>query len=312
MDLIIKNREISASAFEILVKLKKDLNNHLLSSIIDRGDNILVSCPFHKGGRESHPSCGVYARKDNGDKPFGLVHCFTCGYSASLQKFVGDCFNKDEEYGESWLIKNFGDIFIDTFEQLGQISLGKKQPQTLQESILDQYDYYHPYMWKRGLSKEVVDKFRIGYDKETNSITFPMWNEYGALVGISKRCVDTKRFDNQHGVDKPVYLLNYIKQCNIDTVYVAESQINCLTLWTWGYPAIAMCGTGSDTQYKILNRSGIRVYNLCFDGDEAGHKAIGKFKKNISKDVLINVVKIPWGKDVNDLTKEEFDKLDIE
>lgn len=310
MDLIVKNREISASAFDIILKLKKELNNHLLSNVIDRGDNVFVSCPFHKGGRESHPSCGVYARKDNKEKEFGLVHCFTCGYSATLPKFIGDVFNRDTECGEVWLANNFGNVLIDYFEPLGQINIGEQKRETLDESILEKYDFYHPYMWKRGLTKEVVDKFRVGYDQETNSITFPIWNEYGALVGISKRSVETKKFDMEHGIEKPVYLLNYIKQCGITNVYVCESQINALTLWSWGYPAIAMFGTGSDTQYKILNRSGIRVYNLCFDGDDAGIKAIGRFRKNIYKDCFINVVKIPWGKDVNDLTKEEFDKLE--
>jgi DNA primase len=70
-----------------------------------------------------------------------------------------------------------------------------------------------------------------------------------------------------------------------------------------------MIGTGSDVQYDILNNSGIRNYILCFDGDEAGDKAIKRFKKNIRKDVFISVKVIPRGKDVNDLTKEEFDKL---
>lgn len=312
MELIIKNRQISESAYNILVKLKKSLGNGLLRSIEDHGDNVLISCPFHKGGLESHPSCGVYARKDNSSKPFGMVHCFTCGYSATLPKFVGDVFGETQEFGENWLAKNFGNVLVDTFCALEPIQIDKVvEKEILDESILNKYDFYHPYMWKRKLTKEVIDKFRVGYDKETNSITFPIWNEYGALVGISKRNVDTKKFDMEHGIDKPVYLLNYIKQCGITNVYVVESQINALTMWGWGYPAIALFGTGSETQYKILNRSGIRVYNLCFDGDDAGHKAIGRFRKYINKDCIINVIKLPNGKDVNDLTKDEFDHLEI-
>ena len=312
MELIIQNRTISASAFDILVKVRSELNGVLLSTIEDKGDNVICTCPFHKGGKENRPSCGVYARKDNPDKEFGLVHCFTCGYSATLPQFIGDIFHSDENFGTQWLLKRFCDIFIDTFEPLKPISIQvdkEQRKEGMSDSILSEYDYYHPYMWKRGLSKEVVDRFRVGYDKTTNSITFPMWDEYGALVGISKRCIDTKRFDNQHGVKKPVYLLNYIKQCNITTVFIAESQINALTLWSWGYPAVALMGTGSDDQYEQLSRSGIRVYNLCFDGDTAGDKATERFKKKVRTDSIINIIKIPYGKDVNDLKKEEFDML---
>ena len=80
---------------------------------------------------------------------------------------------------------------------------------------------------------------------------------------------------------------------------------------SWGYPAVALLGTGSAKQFEILNKTGIREYNLAFDGDSAGDKGIEKFKKAIRKDVFVNVIRIPRGKDVNDLTKKEFEELEI-
>ena len=307
MDLIIGNKQISASIFDILVKLKKELNGEFLSSIIDRGDNVFVSCPFHKGGKEAHPSCGIYSRRDNQSKPFGLVHCFTCGYSATLEKFVGDIFHKDESFGESWLAKNFGDVWVDSFEMLGQISIEKKPRCGMQESILDKYDYYHPYMWERGLSKEVVDRFRIGYDKEENSITFPIWDEFGALVGISKRCVESKKFYLEHGVEKPVYLLNYIKQCGITTVVVCEGQFDALVSWSFGVPAVALFGAGTtQSQMDALNRSCVRHYILMYDNDDAGRKGSKRFKKLIRNDVFVTDIIMPKGKDVGSCSKDDF------
>ena len=154
-------------------------------------------------------------------------------------------------------------------------------------------------------------KFKIGYDSETNSITFPVWDEHGKLVMVTERSVNTKHFYIPEDVIKPVYLLNFIKKENITTVYVVESQINALTLWSWGYPAIALIGTGSPHQYEVLKKSGIRNYILCFDGDEAGDKGTNRFKKNMSSDVFISTKLIPRGKDVNNLTKEEFDNLPL-
>jgi DNA primase len=46
---------------------------------------------------------------------------------------------------------------------------------------------------------------------------------------------------------------------------------------------------------------------LFFDGDEAGWKGAMRFRKNMPKDVFITEVRLPAGKDVNDLTKEEID-----
>ena len=128
---------------------------------------------------------------------------------------------------------------------------------------------------------------------------------------VTERSVNNKYFYITEDVIKPVYLLNFIKKENITTVYVVESQINALTLWSWGYPAIALIGTGSPHQYEVLKKSGIRNYILCFDGDEAGDKGTNRFKKNMSSDVFISTKLITRGKDVNKLTKEEFDNLPL-
>ena len=45
-----------------------------------------------------------------------------------------------------------------------------------------------------------------------------------------------------------------------------------------------------------------------FDGDDAGRAATIRFKKNV-ENKLIKTLVIPEGKDVNDLSEEEFKKL---
>ena len=45
-------------------------------------------------------------------------------------------------------------------------------------------------------------------------------------------------------------------------------------------------------------------------GDAAGDAGTLRFLKNV-QDIFIDVIEIPKGKDVNDLTKEEFNKLSI-
>lgn len=63
---------------------------------------------------------------------------------------------------------------------------------------------------------------------------------------------------------------------------------------------------------QILNRSGIRTYILCFDGDSAGDHGIERFKRYIKNDTIVMVKQqVRDGRDVNDLTKEEFDRLPI-
>ena len=311
MKLIIKNKVIDAPIHTILTTLRSELGGIKLHDIErERNDNIAVTCPIHKGGHESRPSCGVYTKMDNPNVEYGKVHCFTCGYTASLAKLVGDCFGGNEEFGEKWLLERFGTRYSESSDMLPEITLGKSnEKRYLDESVLKKYNFYHPYLPSRGISKEVIDKFQIGYDDKYKMVTFPVWDEKDKLVLITYRSVENKRFYIEEGIDKPIYLLNHIIKQNIQTVYIVESQINALTLWSWGFPAVASIGTGSYTQYKILNKCGVRNYILCFDGDDGGDKGIQRFIKNIRKDVFITVKNIPRGKDVNDLTKEEFVNL---
>lgn len=77
------------------------------------------------------------------------------------------------------------------------------------------------------------------------------------------------------------------------------------------YPAVALLGTGSKYQYEILRKTSIHNYILCLDGDDAGRKGTSRFIKSMNSDVFVAVKQIPEGKDVNDLTKEEFEQLEV-
>lgn len=308
MCLQLKNKIITASIIDILKQCKSELKNNKLKDIIDKGDNILVTCPAHKNGQENHPSCNIYAVSD--DKlTYGTCHCFTCGFVSNLSNFISTCFDEDnEEFGTDWLIERFGSVLVNNNIYLPEIKLNKDKT-FLNPSILDNYRYYNDYLFNRHISKEVIDKFNIGFEPKSNCVTFPVYDEHNNLVMITKRNIKDKKFYIDKNVEKPVYLLYDLIKNNITTAYIAESQINALTLQTWGYPGVALFGTGSKYQYDILKKSGIRHYVLCFDGDQAGDKGIEKFKQNMPDYVIIETKILPRGKDINDLSKDEFDKL---
>ena len=313
MKLKIKNRIITEPIINILYQARKEANNGKLKQIIDKHNgNLLITCPSHKGGYESKPSCTVSLSTETDLEP-GFAHCFTCGYSAPLSQLINDIFNETEDmsFGEEWLKERYGNTLVSSVEYLPEIILDKKieEKTFLDESILTNYDYYHPYMWHRKLSQEVVDMFRVGYDKTRDAITFPVYDEKHRLVMITARSVNTKMFWIPAEIQKPVYLLYYILENNIKTVYVCESQINCLYLWSLGYPSIGLFGTGSSTQLETLRKSGIRNFITVFDGDTAGQRGAYRFRKNMPKDCFITDILLPAGKDINDLTPEEVHQL---
>lgn len=313
MYLVLKNKAVVTPMDVILKTLQRELTNGKLKDIgHQRAGNIPVTCPSHKDGFESHPSCNVFADLEDKETQYGQVHCFTCGYTRTLPQFIADCFDEeDESFGEEWLLSRCETAFISQLQYLPEIELSpvKEKPKHLDESVLKAFNYYHDYMWYRKLSREVVDLFEVGYDPNKEMITFPVRDEKGRLLFITGRSVKTKRFEIPDEVKKPIYLLYYILQNNITNVAVVESQLNALYLWSIGMPAICLFGTGSGYQYELLKKSGIRVFNLFFDGDEAGRKGASRFKYNMPKDLIVNTFILPDGKDVNDLTAEEVYNL---
>lgn len=164
-------------------------------------------------------------------------------------------------------------------------------------------------MAQRKLTKDVIEKFKIKYDDKTKCIVFPVWDEKNNLKLLTRRSVIDKKFIIDKDIDKPVYLLNHIKNNNIKTMIICESQINALTCWGYGFPAVALFGTGTKTQYELINKSGVRNIILMLDGDEAGRKGTQKLIENIRKDIIVVDIKMPLNKDVNDLTYDEFMKI---
>lgn len=299
-------------------KLKSELTNGKLAEIDNRNkDDIRVTCPTHKDGHEDHPSCGIY----NGDDPKmekGFYHCFTCGDSGPLYRFVARCFNRDDEFGKKWLVDRFGEGSVEATISLAPIDLKATKEHVAEDSDSGENEVelltlqtWHPYMAKRKLTRKVCEQFEVKYDPKTECIVFPVRDEYGDLIMFTRRSVNSKQFYIEENKEKPLYLYYFIKQHDIREVTLVESQINCLTLWGWNIPSCAMFGTGTKYQYDIINKSSINHIYLALDGDGAGDHGIERLLKNLKKSIIIDIIKIPRGKDVNDLSEEEFCNLHI-
>lgn len=318
MDLIIKNRVILAPITDILYRLKEDIGDSYLDYIgKERDSGVKITCPYHAGGHEKSPDCYVYNRKDNPKIYYGTCHCFVCNAKRPLYNLIGYCLGGDDETGKEWLLENFGENILDRstyIEPLELYSNKNLEKEYLDESILNKYNYIHTYILNRKISEKVCIRFKIGYDIENDMITFPIWDYSGGLLGINKRSVKGKRYDLAKGIRKAVYLLNFIKEdfySNINYPFVAicESQINALTCWTHGIPAVALMGTGSKEQYEILKKSNIKNFVLLFDGDIAGRHGAQRFINNMNSNIFITDIIMPDGKDVNDLSYDEFETI---
>ena len=319
----IDDKLITASVFDIIQRLKLELvtaGSELLDTIKVGPQDLHVTCPVHKGGRERSPSCGIsLVDKRVGDKkvPAGTVHCFTYGYSGSIDRLISYCYGFENadgsgdggDFGRKWLISRFLAIEIeDRVDYLDFEDAPVQQEQTyITPEELASYRFYHPYMYQRGLTNELIAKFDVGFDAETDCITFPVCDAEGRCVFIGRRSTKAHYFHYPPEANKPLYGLHLVPK-EAKELIICESIFNALSCWRWGRPAIALLGTGSDYQIEELKKLNIRHYILGLDPDDAGRKGCERIKRRL-KGKLFSQLDVPVGKDINDLSEEEFKNL---
>lgn len=330
----LENAIIYGDLQDILNTLKSELSLRGLNRFQvfrDGVENIQTNCPFHKQGQERKPSFGI-------NKSTGSAHCFTCGWSGDLTTLISELFGKMDggTFGKNWLLKRYNSVEVETRPNIlegvgfdgvfsdsnnnGHIRNGgkfkanrsrvKTNSDRITEEELELYRYIHPYMYERGLTDEIIERFDIGYDKTKKEITFPVADLQGTVRFIAGRSVEGKFFRLPKAVDKPIYQAYRFMDGAYRTAYITESFLNCLTCWKYDQPAMALIGTGNKYQYDILNNLPVREYILAFDPDEAGRRATERFRKNVQGKIIREVQYQESDKDINDL-QEDFFKLPI-
>ena len=311
----INNINFDCTMEEVLEKLQTELRfrgSLLLSSYKKSKGFLMVPCPYHKNGMENKPSAEF---AEDGS----FFYCFTCKETHSIPDVITHCLH---ENGWNWLRKNFLSQKIETreikFDTSRKKEVEKEKIEHVDKKELEKYRYMHEYILNRGISKEVIRKFDIGYDKENDCITFPNKDINGNILFVATRHTKKKRFNIPQGVKKGVYGIyelnrEFKKGTKIDELYVVESAIDALQVWTWGKYAVAFSGTGTLSQIKELNKIPVRTLILATDNDDAGKRSREFIKKNLKNKIVKQVSYKSYGdcKDINDMTKEQFDNAKI-
>lgn len=341
----VNGQYITADVSEIISELKNVLEINGLPRFyktIDTPQNYMVCCPFHKDGQERKPSMGIH-------KKTGVCHCFTCGWVGSIQELVSNCFGYDDLgiEGSKWLIRNFLTLQVEERKDI-ELDISRKNDNAtilnansnidstnndvynvnntyISEQELDSYRYLHPYMYKRGLTDEIIDLFDIGYDKKTDCITFPIRDISGNTLFIARRSTKTKYFNYPEGVEKPLYGLYELGRVKafekyevvkldgtargVNSLIVCESMLDALSFWVAGKCAVALNGLGNELQFKQLRELPCRELILATDNDEAGMRARKRIARNVTNKVLTQYIFPEGRKDANECTVEELQNL---
>lgn len=323
---------IQASTEDVINTLRFDLAQKGLNRfavVRPNGENLQSNCPFHKNGQERKPSFGVNGEIDK-------CHCFSCGWAGTIEEMISELYGYQDEgkFGKRWLIKRFNTVEIETRPNImegfngrntgnnrntfndssNRVSGIQSDRHFITEEELDKYRYIHPYMYERKMDDRVIEIFDVGYDKETECITFPIRDKNGNCLFIARRSVNTKFFSYPQGVEKPLYGLYELSQLDEfpKEIYICESMIDAITIWTHcDKYAVALNGLGNDLQFSQLNDMPNRTFILATDNDSAGIKARIRLKKYITNKIIKEIILPSNRKDINECTYNEFENIKI-
>lgn len=157
------------------------------------------------------------------------------------------------------------------------------------EAALD----YHPeaieYLQSRGINVEVAKRNRVGYVDHWRigpAVVMPSFDDQGELVEVKFRSIKGKEFDktNRTPGEHWLYSRDVVPEAVLTgkPVVVTESQLDALTLQSFGFPAVSF-----DSAAHKLNAAdlcalkSLPLVALGLDNDEAGQEATERTEKLI-------------------------------
>jgi len=288
-------------------ELKNFLGEYLVLKGINTASVFRCFSPTHE---DKHPSMSFY-KKGN------ICNCFACGEKYNIFSLVGMEYNlkgfKEQKEKVIELYKN-----RELIQDVNATIYSKKNIEiilnsTIQEKKIEEkkiypefYYYYRDckkrisetdYLQKRGISKEVQDKYNIGYDRDfkEGKMKFPI---QAIIIPVSKASYTVRNINNaskfRYTKVGEAAIFNYweLEQNRKDTFYIVEGEIDALSIIEAGRKAIAL---GSVNEVNLLvNKLKEDKFNnkfiLMLDNDEKG-KMWQEILYTKLKEIDINVEK---------------------
>ncbi|MCW2278756.1 toprim domain-containing protein [Heliophilum fasciatum] len=302
---------ITVRGYEIRVNIRAEIENYEWQRPRWTEKNFIACSPFRNEKNPSfaiHLERGVWLDSGSHDPEWN---------KGEFVKLLSWLRNETFEETADYLLQKYGSKIADPDSLTLNLNLTeKKKPSLLLDpAVLQDYSFRHPYLAKqRGISEKYQRAFHIGYDRKSRAITFPWFDKVGQLVNIKFRSVHGKMFWYFLGgqpVRNHIYGLNVVYKVNAERVFIVESEIDAITLWQAGFPAVALGGANLCRQQRnLLIQSPIRKLVLATDNDRAGQKIAQEVTDQMGGFVELEQLQLPdHVKDVNDLSRGELLKI---
>jgi len=161
------------------------------------------------------------------------------------------------------------------------------------------------YLINRGISEEVQRMFGVGYDAAQKAIILPWRLADGRLANVKYRKTFGKAFWYERDgwpIRELVFGINLFYYCKRSQAVICEAEIDALSFWTAGIPAIAIGGaTFNEMKRDIILRSPIEELIIATDNDKAGERLRAEIERMMKGRMRLKNARIEGGwKDANE------------
>lgn len=275
------------------------------SNISSKGD-IAFFCPF----------CGHHKKKLNVNVNTGFWHCWVCQNGS---KSIVSLFKKTKASAD--VIKNVISLLDSKSKGYGKenglevvsgiISLPKEYRPLNVFAKNPEYKNAMHYLKKRKISKEIIDRYNIGYcaeGKYSGRLIVPSYDESGMVNYFVARSYyeheEIKKYDNPVAPKNIVPFELYVSW--IFPIILVEGVFDAMAIDRNAIPIL-----GNSINEAIIEKlliEGVQQVYLALDAD-AMRFVYREIMKLIDAGIQVNIVELPPDKDPGEMEQSEFLKL---
>lgn len=286
-----------------------------LSSRFDprnKGDHVMVKCPFHAGGNERTPSCGVNLTKPR--VPVGQYHCLACKAKGSWNKFAAATGLKGFNAADQ-----INDIYSFSISDTS-----KKENQKIKKEDYTNLAYWPKKKIWRKIEPRIVRMYEGSQPEnpwfEDDFLYFPVIINKDYVGGIYARKVVSKQtkeqglssYINTSGSWMKQALFGYnIAKKQRGPLWIVEGPRDVMKTRQVGGRAVGLCGAYiSDRKIRLIEALDPPVIVIATDPDEAGNKARKTLEEKLTNFPVIHA-KFPTGKDPGCFTTKSYQNMRV-
>ena len=285
----------------------------MLSRYLTEKHGIDIRKPFkclNPSHDDQHPSMSYY---DKGN----LVKCFSCGATYDLFDLIGIDYGLHEfkaQKAQAEALYPTGIIDKPLFanqaypttntknKSKAEAAMQSTNDNTASTTPANDPESFHQhilqttYFQDRGISQEVINRFKLGYNPSTKQVIMPVKGEFYIMRSTDPMAQNKDRYRLPAGIKKELFNAEALSQEK--PVFITEGIIDALSIITAGHEALALPAA---TDINLLEGE-IKKQNeaktvlpeliLCLDNDEAGQKAAHELSEYLKKEKLPHSVAI--------------------